>query len=138
MRVSETLDEVEAAGIALRLDGGKVRIWFSESQKREELAGQVAFLRAHRDEVVEVLRKRAAIPAMPPGVCLVHWEPKPAPVILTRYSVVTDVDRFIRMTLRELEAALAGKRWRCGHRSARELVDRLEQCGVCVEIESKV
>jgi hypothetical protein len=65
----------------------------------------------------------------------VHWEPKPAPIILTQYSVVTDVDRFIRMTLLELSAALAGKRWQSGHRNARELVDRLEQCGVRLEIE---
>ena len=68
---------------------------------------------------------------------LVDWEPKPAPVVLTRYSVVTDVNRFIRMTLLELKAALADKRWQSGHRSASELIDRLEQCGVRLEIEAK-
>ena len=74
---------------------------------------------------------------MPSGVRLVDWEPKPAPVVLSQFSVVTDVDRFIRMTLLELKAALADKRWQSGHRSARELVDRLEQCGVRLEIEAK-
>jgi len=78
-----------------------------------------------------------AIPAMPPGVRLVHWEPKAAPVVLTQYSVVTDVHQFIRMTLLELKAALGDKRWQAGHRSARDLVDRLEQCGVRLEIEEK-
>lgn len=74
---------------------------------------------------------------MPPGVRLVHWEPKPTPVVLTKSSVVTGVGRFIQMTLLELKAALAGKRWQAGHWSVRELVDRLEECGVLVEIESK-
>lgn len=67
---------------------------------------------------------------------LVHWEPKPAPVVLTHYSVVTDVDRFIRMTILELKAALVGKRWQAGHRSVRDLVDRLQQCGVRVEVSA--
>lgn len=78
-----------------------------------------------------------AVPAMPPGVRLVQWEPKAAPVVLTRYSVVTDVDRFIRMTLLELEAALTGKRWQSCHWSVRDLTDRLEQCGVRLKIEEK-
>jgi len=58
MSVSDVLGEVEAAGIALRLDGERVRIWYPELHQREELADQVAFLRTHRDEVVEFLRVR--------------------------------------------------------------------------------
>ncbi len=72
---------------------------------------------------------------MPLGVRLVHREPKPAPVVLTHYSVVTDLRRFIEMTLLELKVALAGNRRLAGHRTARELVDRLEQCGVAVEVK---
>jgi hypothetical protein len=75
--------------------------------------------------------------AIAPGVRLISSEPKKAPVKLTEHSVVTDVDRFIRMTLLELKAALAGQRWQSGHWSVRDLVDRLEQCGVRVEIESR-
>jgi hypothetical protein len=58
MSVSDVLGEVEAAGIALRLDGERIRIWFPELQQREELADQVAFLRTHREEVAEFLRGR--------------------------------------------------------------------------------
>jgi hypothetical protein len=87
--------------------------------------------------VLSLLRRREEIPLMPSGVRLVDWEPKPVLVVLTQFSVVTDVDRFIRMTLLELKAALADKRWQSGHRSARELVDRLEQCGVRLDIEAK-
>jgi len=59
MSVSAVLNEVESAGIALRLDGEKIRISFPDSRQREELAGHVAFLRAHRDELAEFLRVRA-------------------------------------------------------------------------------
>src|SRR3984893_13377572 len=84
--------------------------------------------------VTAVTPKTCTIPPMPEGVRLVRWEPKPAPVILTHYAVVTDVLRFISMTLLELKAALAGKQSLAGHRSARELVDRLEECGILVVV----
>ncbi len=58
MSVSEILCEVEAAGIGLRLDGDRIRIWFPEPRQREAMAGKVAFLRTHRDEVAELLKVR--------------------------------------------------------------------------------
>lgn len=134
MSVAEVVSEVEAAGAAFRLDGEKVRVSYPDEERRKELAGQIALLRAQRAEVAAYLRSRSAIPPMPEGVRLVRWKPRPAPVILTRYEVVTEVSRFVEMTLLELKAALAGKRWLAGHRSVRELVDRLEQCGVFVQI----
>jgi len=72
---------------------------------------------------------------MPKGVRLIEWNPKPAPVILTHFSVVTDVWGFIAATLAELRAAMNGQQWLAGHRGVRELVDRLEQCGVIVQID---
>jgi len=134
LNVAEEVGLIEAAGAEFRLYGEKVRIWYPNEERREELASQVNILRDHRAEVAAFLKTRGIIPAMPPGVRLVHWEPKPAPVILTHYAVVTDVSRFISMTLMELRAALAGKRWQSGHRSVRELVDRLEQCGVILQV----
>ncbi len=136
MNVVDMVSEIEAAGVSFRLDGDKVRVCYPDEQRREELAGQVALLRDRRAEVTAFLKARSTVPKMPLGVRLVSWEPKPAPVILTHCAVVTDVDRFIRTTLLELKAALAGKRWLAGHRTVRELVDRLEQCGVQVQIES--
>jgi hypothetical protein len=88
MSVSEILGEVEAAGVALRLDGEKVRICFPDSQHREELAEQVAFLRAHRGEVIVFLRSRTAIPPMPPRVRLVVWNLKEPPVGIETAAVV--------------------------------------------------
>ena len=50
--VAETLSEVEVSGAALLLDGDRIRIRYPEAQQHEELATQIAFLRAHRDEDV--------------------------------------------------------------------------------------
>jgi hypothetical protein len=58
MSVRDVICEIEAAGIGLRLDGDRIRIRFPEPQQRDALAGQVAFLRTHRDEVAKVLRGR--------------------------------------------------------------------------------
>lgn len=129
--VEELLEQVEGLGGALTLDGERIRIRIPEDK-----AHLLDKLRAHREEVVLLLRSREKIPSMPEDVRLMRWEPKSPPVMLTHYAVVTDVRRFVSMTLLELKAAIAGKRWQSGNWSVRELVDRLEQCGVHVEIES--
>ena len=134
MIVADVVSEVEAAGAAFRVDGEKIRVWYPDDQRREELAGQIALLRDQRAEVAAYLKARSAVPQMPKGVRLLRWEPKPAPIILTQYAVVNDVARFIEMTLLELRSAIAGKRWLARNWSARELVDRLEQCGVVVKV----
>ena len=133
MRAEAVIETVVNAGGELILSGDRIRYKIPKNYPgKEHILDQ---LREHKDEVLQILRKREEIPAMPPGVLLIRWEPKPAPLLLARYAVVTDVVRFISITLLELEAALAGKRWQAGHWSVRELVDRLEQCGVYVQIE---
>ena len=78
--------------------------------------------------------KAGSVPRMPQGVRLVRCEPKPAPVLLTHMAVVTDVTQFICATLKQLDMALHSKQGPASYRKARELVDRLEQCGVVVKI----
>jgi hypothetical protein len=130
--VLEIVSRLEQSGGTLVLDGDRIR--YSVPSEDAEARALLAELRKHREKVRAFLQERAAIPAMPPGVRLVRWEPKAAPVILTHYAVVTDVPRYISMTLLELEAALAGKQWQAGHWSVRELVDRLEQCGIILQV----
>lgn len=134
MTVVDIVSEIEAAGIALRLDGEKIRVWYPDDERREELAGQIALLRNHRAEVAAYLKARSTVPAIPDGLRLVRWEPKPAPIALTRVEIVTDVSMFVAMTLLELKEALGGQRWLAGNRSVRELIERLEECGVVVEV----
>jgi hypothetical protein len=121
------LDEMSQRGVTARVDGKTLRL-----KPREALDDDLlSRIKEHKPEIIRVL---ATIPPMPEGVRLVHWELKPAPVILTRCEVVTEVSRFIELTFLELRAAMAGKPYLSGHRSVRELVDRLEECGVVVEV----
>jgi hypothetical protein len=133
--VSETLGEIEAVGIASRLDGATVRILFPGPQQREELAGHVAFLRAHRGEVAEFLRKRAAIPPMPPGVLLLGWHLKKPPVAIETCALVTDPVLFASTTLEQLRIALANPKHWVGW-SVPQLIDRLSQVGMTVTLET--
>jgi hypothetical protein len=73
---------------------------------------------------------------MPAGLRLVRWQPKVPPVILTHCSVVNDVDKFTRYTLEQLGHALAGRNWQAGNWSAQDLLQRLEQVGMVVQLES--
>jgi hypothetical protein len=127
----QLIEQVEGVGGVLAWNGERIHVRVPEGE-----AYLIDDLRAHREEVALLLRERQEVPLMPAGVRLVRWEPKPAPVMLTQCAVVTNVRRFVAMTLLELKAALHGKRWQSGHWSVRELMDRLEQCGVWVEVES--
>ena len=127
MTVADTVCEIESAGAAFLLENDKVRVWYPDDQRRRELVEQITLLRAQRAEVAAYLKARNAIPPMPEGVRLIRWEPKIAPVALTKVEVVNDVPRFVAMTLLELKAAMEGKPYLSGHRSVRDLVDRLEE-----------
>jgi hypothetical protein len=72
---------------------------------------------------------------MPPGVKLVCWEPLSAPVRLNRYLTVIDSNKFIRNTLRQLEARLTGDDWGAENWSLTELMARLEAVGVTVRLQ---
>ena len=74
---------------------------------------------------------------MPAGVGLVRWAPKKPPVVLEHRSVVIDVDKFIFTTLAQLQSRLEGKDWLAGNWSVRDLVERLEQVGIKVEVDQR-
>jgi hypothetical protein len=73
---------------------------------------------------------------LPAGVRLLSCQPKEAPVAITTCSVVIDVDKFVRVTLGQLDHALKGENWLAGNWSVRALIDRLEQVGIFVEVEN--
>lgn len=129
MNALELMQAVETAGGVLTLSGDRLRYGLPE-----EATALVDCLREHRDEIVRLLREQEEIPRMPNGVQLVSWCPKEAPIVITRWSVVADLHRFVRSTLQELEAALAGNNWLASNWSVQELVDRLEQVGARVRI----
>jgi hypothetical protein len=89
---------------------------------------------ATRESVDPGLTQGFTAPSMPPHIRLVNWNPKEAPIAIDSCSVVLDVPLFIRSTLEQLTTALTNpKRW-VGW-SLPQLVDRLRQAGVVVELE---
>ena len=130
MNASEVLDAVQDLGGSLTLNGERIQYEIPTSAD-----WLITELRQHREELVELLRECEIPPPMPPGVRLVKWAPKKPPVAIVRMGVVTNVDKFIGATLRELRARLEGKDFLAGNWSLRELVDRLEQIGVEVKVE---
>jgi len=74
---------------------------------------------------------------MPPGVKLLRYEPKAPPVALGVCSVVTDISKFIETELRDLDSRLNSPWTIRGGWSVPQILDRLRQVGVEVEIDLK-
>lgn len=137
MTVAEVVHEIEVAGASLRLDGEKVRVSYPNDERRKELAKQIALLRAHRAEVAAYLKTRRTIPPMPKGVRLVRYEPKAAPIHLDVCSTVSDVPRFLEAELRALDSRLNNPWTIRGGFSVPQILDRLRQAGLEVELDPK-
>ena len=134
--VAQTVMEVETLGVQLRVEADKVVMRFPAEELRNELSGQLAYLRTHRHKVMNFLREQDVIPKMPPGVQLVSWNLKEPPVAVEVCSLVTDSALFARTTLDQLRTALAQpKRW-LGW-TVPQLIERLAQVGVTVEVSQE-
>jgi hypothetical protein len=134
MTPEELVNSIEAAGGVLVTSSGRVRYTLPP-----QVAHLVDALRVHKRAVVDLLEtRRVVVPELdlPKGVRLVRWTSKTPPIVLTRWSVVTDSPNFIRTTLVQLEAALRKKDWLAGNWSVRELVDRLEQVGFEIVLDA--
>jgi hypothetical protein len=76
-------------------------------------------------------------PDMPKGVRLVRWEPIEAPVRLDVCSVVFDVPKFISSELRALDYRLNNPWTIHGGFTVPQMLDRLAQAGMEVELDPK-
>ena len=72
--------------------------------------------------------------AMPSGVKLLRYEPKKLPVAIDVCTIVTDVSKFIQRELRDLDSRLNLPGTIRGGWSVPQILDRLRQVGVEVEI----
>jgi hypothetical protein len=135
MTAEELVNTIEAAGGILVTSSGRIRYTLPA-----RVASLVDALRVHKRAVIDLLETRRAVAPeleLPQGVKLVRWTPKTPPIVLTRWSVVTDSSNFIRTTLVQLEAALRKKDWLAGNWSVRELADRLEQVGFEIVLDAR-
>lgn len=131
MTPAQVLLEIEKSGGSLRLDRDQIRYAIPKPA-----AWLVPEVRKQRGAIVALLgRRRPNPPPMPTGIRLLRWAPKAPPVLLQHCSVVIEVEKFIAATLAQLQARLRGNDFAAGNWSERELVDRLEQVGVEVEVE---
>jgi hypothetical protein len=82
------------------------------------------------------LTYRSRALALPKGVRLVRFEPKAPPVRLSPYETITNPEKFITSTLRQVDAYLRGAHWLAGSWDLATLFARLEMCGLTVECEA--
>jgi hypothetical protein len=112
------------------------------SEGRNETQGPRIIERTHIPSVSKVsevnsrpAEKRPWIPyAMPEGVRLVSWEPKPVPVAIDICSVVMDVPKFVQSELSALDSRLNNPWAIHGGFTVPQILDRLAQAGVFVAL----
>lgn len=123
----QLIQAVESAGGRFIVDGGRLGIVPATAA-----APLMEELQKRKAELMSELARRLVMPA---GVRLVSWFPREAPIIMSQFSTVTDVDKFIRSTLRQVEARLHGKSWLAGNWTLSILLERLEVCGCFVKLD---
>jgi len=74
---------------------------------------------------------------MPKGVRLIRWEPKTAPVAIDVCSVVGDFPKFIERELHALDSRLNNPWTIHSGFTAPQMLDRLRQVDVEVELDPK-
>lgn len=82
-------------------------------------------------------KDRSATPPMPKGIRLVRWEPKTAPVVIDVCSEAVEVPKFIESELRMLDSRLNDPWTIRGGFTVPQMLDRLAQAGVEVELEPR-
>ena len=137
MTVADIVGEVETVGVAFQLRGEKVSIWYPDDECCSEVADRIALLRAQRAEVAAYLKSRNVAPPMPLGVRLLRYEPKTAPVRLDVCSVVFDIPKFIKSELHALDSRLNSPWTIHGGFTVPQMLDRLAQAGLEVELDPK-
>jgi hypothetical protein len=75
--------------------------------------------------------------ALPRGIRLIRWEPKSPPVAIDVCSVVADIFKFIHSELRALDSRLNDPWTIHGGFTVPQMLDRLAQAGLEVELEPK-
>ena len=125
----ELIQRIEVSGGRIRVEDG-----FLVIAPEEAAAPVIEELRAHKAAIIALLSSR---PVMPAGVRLIRWEPKAAPVQLSRCETVTDVDRFSRHTLAQIDARLHDKHFLAGNWPLSELLARLAAVGCVVELADR-
>jgi len=132
----ELIAQIEAEGGELTLQGESICYKIPV-----QLKPLIVQLREHKADALRILHERATSAVvgqtLPQGVRLVRCEPKVPPVAIDTCSVVTDPILFIHTTIDQLRIALEQPK-RCVGWTVPQLIDRLEQVGVLVTLDTGV
>jgi len=141
--VLDLINTVESRGGRLWLQGGHIKYSVPKAASIE-IRPMLDELRARHKELAAILRERTPpqgvpapprCPPLPQGVRLIAYAPKEPPVAVSVCSLVTNVDRFIRHQLEELDARLHSPvQIRAGD-SVFEILRKLEEVGLEVTLE---
>jgi hypothetical protein len=130
--LADIVSRLEGVGGRLELDGG--RILYRIPTDNPEAHTLLEAARTDKKALLDYLRMRASIPAMPPGVRLIQWSLKEPPVCLEAYSLVTDTTKFVQSTLGQIQRLLEDPGAKVGW-TLPQLIDRLAQVGVIVAVD---
>jgi hypothetical protein len=111
LTISEAIETLESLGCTIQLEGERLKV---RGPEVPEVAALVSELRAQREEALRLVRERGSAPPtedevkrlLPLGVRVVRYAPKTPPVAVAPVSVVTNVGKFIRACLGDLESRL--------------------------------
>ena len=137
------LDQFESLGGRVTLARGE-RLRCEFPRDAGEAWALIEAIRLRKAEVLGILRGREETletsiapecPIVPPGVRLVRYASKTPPVAVQPCSIVTDVSKFIRANLRDLEWRLRNpKTYACA--SLPEILAKLSEIGVELALET--
>lgn len=130
--VHSILAEITIRGVAVRVDGETLRL-----KPREALDDDLlARIKEHKLEILRALAP-PSYPHLPKGIRLIRYEAKSPPVSIDMCSVVVDVSKFVQSELRAVGSRLNNPRTIHGGFTVPQMLDRLRQVGLEVELDPK-
>ena len=157
----QIIEELRRLGFEIEAAGDRVRVRH-QSQPRPEALPLLEYIRQHKADVLAALTGPqplhkdeptadakgdadaldglvAEAPPLPPPLSsalrLISYLPKKPPVALEQCSIVTNLDLFIQTTLADLEAKLNHPTPIPWGWTVQQMLDRLRQVGLVIEIE---
>ena len=135
MSAADILGELERRGVCVAVEGDTLCL-------RPKSALDEALLTRVREHKADMLRElmqqgQKSYPGLPRGVRLIRYETKRPPVAIDVCSVVENVSKFIESELRALDSRLNNPWTIRGGFTVPQMLDRLAQAGLEVELEPK-
>jgi hypothetical protein len=138
LSAAKLIEAVRSAGGRFTVDGDRLGV-----SPRTAAEPFVEDLKRHKVEILQLLRtgnmsdsKNPVLALLPRGVTLLKYAPLPAPIRLSPFETVTDVERFVESALRQLTDRLAGQDFLAGNWTLSTLLERLAAVGIELALDN--